>query len=248
MNSRIPASLRVIGHSIVDWWDGWLSIVMVILALFVCLFTVVLIGPAIFGLYYVVYNMINGEALGLGGMFEGAKRYFWKSQLWFVMNAVVILLAWFNIRFYGGIQAAWGVYVLLIVMMLTGLWFATQFYALPFFMEQDNKKLRMALRNGFYTAMAAPFYTMMLMLLSAVVLALSIGLFIPFFLGLPGLIPMLGFHAMYDRLESFGLREREKTPKEIEYEEGAKSVMSPFVRPETEQPKTRWGRRSDRNR
>jgi hypothetical protein len=75
------------------------------------------------------------------------------------------------------------------------------------------------MKNGLLTTLAAPFFSIALLIVVALVLALSLGFVIPFFLGLPALIPFLGIRALYNRLEAFGIREPEKTPKEIEYEE-----------------------------
>lgn len=41
-------------------------------------------------------------------------------------------------------------------------WLVVRFYALPYLMEQEHKSLRLALRNGFSTLLAAPGYTTLL--------------------------------------------------------------------------------------
>lgn len=217
--SPVPGPFRVIWTALVDWWDGWLDMVLVSAVWFVAQLTIVLGPPATFGVYYVVHNMINGEATGVKGLIQGARKYFGKALIWGVLNLLVIIMLWVNIQFYSSLQAIWGFYLLIIVLMIALLWFSTQFYALPYFMEQDIKKLRIALKNGILTTMAAPFFTFVLMLLAVIVVVLSIGFIIPLFLGLLAIIPFLGFRAMYNRLEKFGIRQPEKTPKEIDYEE-----------------------------
>jgi uncharacterized membrane protein YesL len=222
MTSKVPASFRVIGRSFVDWWDGWLDMVVVTSLWLLAQFTILLGPPATFGLYHVVHNMINGEATGARGMIAGGKKYFLKSWVWGVINILVIVTIYINYIFYAGIEAVWGLFVSMFVILLAVLWASTQFYALAYFFEQDTKKLRIAMRNGIFTTLAAPFFTFALLIIVAAVIVLSLGLVIPFFLGLPALVPFLGFRAMLNRLEAFGLREREKTPKEIEYEQSSK--------------------------
>lgn len=219
MESKIPASLRVIGRSFVDWWDGWLDMVLVMIVWFVAQITIILGPPATFGLYYVAYSMINGEALGIRGLISGGRKYFWKAWLWGAVNLLVIIILTVNVNFYSNIAASWAPFLLIIVALLGFLWFCMQFYALPYFMEQDIKNLFIAMRNGLLTTLAAPFFTFVLMIIVVIVIGLSAAFVIPLFLGLPGVIPLLGVRALYNRLESFGLREREKTPREIEYEE-----------------------------
>jgi uncharacterized membrane protein YesL len=217
--SKFPASLRVIGRSIVDWWDGWLDMVVTLLIWLFAQMSIILGPPATFGLYYVVHNMVNGESLGVRGLISGGRQYFLKSWVWGVINIFAAVTIGVNYVFYGSIEANWGIFVQMFIILIGVLWVSTQFYALPFFFEQEQKKLRIALRNGLFTTLAAPFFTLPLLLVVAAVVSLSLGLIIPFFLGLPALIPFLGFRAMQNRLEAFGIREPEKTPKEIEYEE-----------------------------
>ena len=220
--SKVPASLRVIGRSVVDWWDGWLDMVLVIIVWVFAQVTVVLGPPATFGLYSVAHSMINGESQGVRGMISGGRKYFWKAWIWGLFNILGVVTLIVNFNFYGAVQANWGVYVQGIMIVLGFLWFATQFYALPFFMEQESKSIKVALRNGILTTLAAPFFTLMLAIPVVLVVGVSGVFVIPLFLGLPGLIPFLGLRAMYNRLETFGLRQPEKTPREIEFEESGR--------------------------
>ncbi len=226
MKSRFPASLRVIGRSFVDWWDSWVDLVMMMLIWVLCVVTVVLAAPATFGVYHVIHEMQNGTSLGLRGMFDGARKYFWKAILWGVMFVLSLVLMYVNYIFYGSIEAAWAFGVQVLVLLIFALWLSANFYGLPYFMIMEQPSFRRALKNGALTSLAAPFYTLILMVFVAVLSLLSFGFVIPVFLGVPALVPILGFRAMYDRLEAFGLREREKTPREIELEEAGKTKVS----------------------
>lgn len=228
--SKIPASFRVIGHSVVHWWDGWLDMVMITAVWFLAQFTVVLGPPATFGVYYVIHNMINGEAMGVRGLIAGARKYFGTALLWGLINLAVVLLFVVNYQFYGNVKATWGLYLQILIVMIGVLWFCTNFYGLAYFHEQEIHSLKIALRNGLLTTLAAPLFTLILLILIVVIIALSVGFIIPTFLALPALIPTMGFMAMVDRLEAFGLRKREKTPKEIELEEGGRIEVPTFDR------------------
>lgn len=219
MASKLPASLRVIGRSVVDWWDAWLDMVMIIIVWFAAQITIVLGPPATFGMYSVIHQMINGEAYGVRGLIREGKKYFWKSWQWGIVNLLAAAILVVNVIFYGQVQASWAPFVLGIVIMFGLLWFCTQFYALPFFFEQEVKSLFVAMRNGLLTTLASPFFLFPLLIVILLVIALSTLLIIPLFLGLPALIPFLGFRGLTNRLEAFGLREREKTPRELEAEE-----------------------------
>jgi uncharacterized membrane protein YesL len=222
MKFGFPTSLRVMGRSIVDWWDGWMDMVMMTGVWFLAQLTIVFGPPATFGVYYSIHSMLNGQALGVRGLIEGARLHFWKALLWGLVNVLVAFTISVNLYFYGNVEAVWGFAIQVFIALLAALWVATNFYALPYFMEQDVKKLRVAFKNGVLTSLAAPFFTLVLMIFVVAIVLLSFGLVIPLFLGLLGLVPVMGFRAMYDRLIAFGIRQQEKTPKEIEYEEGSR--------------------------
>ena len=222
MAFRVPASLGVIGRSFVDWWDNWIDMVLVTIVWFIAQLTIVLGPPATFGYYYYVSQMINGESLGVRGLIRGARMYFGKSWQWGALNLLGWIVLVINFQFYGQVKAIWGIYLQVVIVMMIYLFTATNFYALPYFMAIEQKSLKVALNNGIRTTLAAPFFTIVLLLICLVVGIASIGLILPFFMGLPGVIAVLGFRAMEDRLVKFGLRKREKTPKEIEAEQGGR--------------------------
>lgn len=226
MTSKLPASFRVIGRSIVDWWDGWLDMVLTIIVWFLAQLTIVFGPPATFGLYFVAHQMVNGEATGIRGLISGARQNFWHAWLWGLINILVAITLFVNVNFYGNLQTSWAPFLQGLVFMLGILWYCTQFYTIPYFYELEKKSVFVAMRNGFLTTLAAPFFTFILMIVVVFVIGLSFGLVIPLFLGLPAVVPFLGFRAMINRLVAFKLRKPEKTPREIEAEESER-VHSP---------------------
>ena len=216
VNLKLPASIRTIWTSIVTWWDGWLDFEVITLVWFFAQVTVVLGPPATFGLYYVAHAMINdGEALGARGLIQGARKYFWKAMLWGSLNWLAWILAYVNLIFYSQVNSTFGFVAEIMVLVVISLWLVTQFYAVPYFMEQEDKNIFLALRNGILTTLATPFYTLVLMILVVVLIAVS-GLFVlPLFLGAPALIAVLGTQAMIDRLISFGKKTADVDPREV---------------------------------
>ena len=60
-----------------------------------------------------------------------------------------------------------------------------------------------------------PVFTFVLVLFAVILVALSVGLVIPIFLGVPALVAVLGTHGMRDRLRTFGLLKKEIEPREV---------------------------------
>lgn len=247
MATKIPMVLRVIGRAFRDWWDGWLDMVMMSAVWFFAQLTIVLGPVATFGVYYSLHSGINGQSLGARGVIEGGRKYFWKALLWGVINLLAVVIFWVNLNFYANIQATWGLYLLMFIVLLIFLWVGTNFYGLAYFFEQDVKSLKVALRNGILTTLASPLYTLIILIPVALIVGASIVIILPLFLGMPAFIPVLGLRAVSERLETFGLRKPEPTPKEIEMAEN--ELLHPgasIIQQQNDQSEPRPARRKGR--
>jgi uncharacterized membrane protein YesL len=207
---NLPAPLQVIAQALVDWWDAWISMVIVNLAWILCWLTIVLGPPATFGLYHVTNRLAHGENLGLGGLIEGGRRYFVQSWLWMLLNLSVAIVIAVDLVFYTQIEAAWVGFLQGTFVILSLFWLMVQFYAPPYLMEQDNKSLKLTLRNGAFTVLAAPGYTIVVAGVAALLIVFSLFLVFPLFMGIPCLIAVIGNRAVMERMETYGVREREE--------------------------------------
>lgn len=209
-----PVPLQVIGWSLRDWWDDWVNMVVLNLLLWLGWLTIVLGPPATFGLYYVTKHLARGRAMGPRTLFEGGRRYFWQSWIWLLLNLVVMLVIGANYIFYASLEPAWARFLQAAFVLLGLAWLVVQFYAIPYFMEQEEKRVFMALRNSLYTILAAPGYTVVVAGAAALLIGLSAGTVALLFLGGPCLVASLGSRAVLERLDSFGIRERKAIRKE----------------------------------
>lgn len=208
--AQLPAPFQVILQSLRDWWDEWLNMLVIGVVWFVCLLTVLLGPPAILGLYHVTHALAHGESLGVSGLIAGGRRYFLKGWLWALVNLVAAILLFANLLFYGQIDAVWSRLVQGLFLGLSVLWLVVQFYALPYLMEQEQQQVRLALRNGLLTVLASPGYTLVVVGVAALISLLSLLLVIPLFLGAPGLVALLGSRAVLERIETYGVHERDE--------------------------------------
>lgn len=208
--AQLPAPFQAILQSLRDWWDEWLNMLVIGVVWFVCLLTVLLGPPAILGLYHVTHALAHGESLGVSGLIAGGRRYFLKGWLWALVNLVAAILLFANLLFYGQIDAVWSRLVQGLFLGLSVLWLVVQFYALPYLMEQEQQQVRLALRNGLLTVLASPGYTLVVVGVAALISLLSLLLVIPLFLGAPGLVALLGSRAVLERIETYGVHERDE--------------------------------------
>jgi uncharacterized membrane protein YesL len=216
-NIKWPAPLRVIGQSVVDWWDSWLDFELITVVWFIAQFTIILGPPATFGLYHVVHVMTHeGESTGLKGMFQGAKLYFGKSLVWGLINWAALILAYVNIIFYGQMPNVFGAIAQWLVIFITVFYLIAQFYTVAFFMQlrDDSKNIFSALKSGLFLGLSYPVFTLVIVVFAAILVA-SCVFMIPIFLAVPALVAVLGTRAMRDRLQLLGQIKKEVDPREV---------------------------------
>jgi uncharacterized membrane protein YesL len=201
--------VQVILRALIDWWDAWLSLAIINSVWALCCLSVVLGPPATFGMYYCANELVHGRGVGLSDLVAGGRRYFVKSWVWGLYNVAIATLAYVSIQFYGRVNADWGPILQAAVGVLVAFWLITQFYALPYFMEQSEKRLLLAMRNGLFTALASPVYTLIVVGFAAIIAVISVALVALLFLGGPAYITILGHRAVLERIETFGVRERD---------------------------------------
>lgn len=210
----MPASLRVIWRALGTWWDDWIQLVVVNLVWAALCLTVVLAPPATFGLYAVTHALRQGRSRGVGPLLEGVRRYFWISWAWALLNLAAGTLLWVSYAFYSQIAAVWAGALTGLTITMTVTWMVTQFYTLPFYMEQEQSSLRLALRNGLFMALAAPAYSLVVAGVAAVILVGGTLLVGPLLLGGPCLVAVLGHCAVHERLVAYGKRAPEDALEE----------------------------------
>ena len=206
---HLPAPFNVIAQAFADWWDELFGMAAISVVWLLCWLTIILGPPATFGLYYYSNGLAHGKNPGFGGFVEGGRRFFLKSWLWMLLNLAAFVLLSVSVVFYGQFDALWALVVRGLMLAAALTWLGTQFYALPYLMEQENQQLRLALRNGLLTLLAAPMYSLIIIVLAAVLMALSLVLVFPLILGVPALISALGTRAVLERLDAFRVRERD---------------------------------------
>ena len=214
MVERWPVPLKVVIQALSDWWDDWVNMALISLVWLLSWVTIVLGPPATFGLYYVTNQLVRGRSLGLRGFLEGGRQYLLKSWQWMLLNLVVAVVSVVNIWFYGQLDADWAAMVQILPLFLGLTWLVIQFYALPYLMEQKEESLKLALRNGLFTFLAAPGYTAVVAGLAFLLMALSVGLVAPIFLGTPCLVATMGNRAVRERVETYREWERKAARSE----------------------------------
>lgn len=123
------------------------------------------------------HRIANDYAIRWEHYFQAFRQHFWKAWLYAAASGVAIALIALNFWWYGAtfgdrpwvqwVRGAW---------LAAGLfWAVVNFYIVPFYIEQTEKRWRIALRNALIIAGANPVFT--LVLLAAGGLLMGIALF-----------------------------------------------------------------------
>lgn len=178
------------------WWKDWANQVLVSLAMILASLTIVLLPPALFGVYQETLDLVHNTRTGIGGWWKGFKQYFLKSLLWGLVNLIVALVLVTNLWFYYNSEGvAAPIFVVVTIVMLI-LWLLWQFYSLACFFLQEQASLKLAWKNGFIVILKNPLYTLVISLTMLAISILSFYIYIPLILGSIPLLTILSLQAV----------------------------------------------------
>jgi hypothetical protein len=187
----------VFRNALKDCWDELLLLVLMNLVTVLLAVPIVTSVPALGALWYIGHRIAKGRTISLRDYFVGFRRYFWKA--W---GLALIALAGFavlltNLWFYRASDAAIQISSILSLLLgglfiaLTILWLVFQMYPLALLLQQEDQRLRVALRNAAVLLIANPGFSIVLALLLLVV-----GLVIGFLLLPLWFLILLAFFAV----------------------------------------------------
>jgi uncharacterized membrane protein YesL len=174
----------------VAWWIGTILVVPA--------------APVTAGIHNVANRMANYKRVDNSFFWEGARTKIGRGWLLYLINLLAPLLmavnAWFYFRLEGWPQMIGIVFVWLFVIALM----IGQF-VFPFFWQQDQQDVKLALRNAAVLAMRNPLYTFLLLLFQILLLALSTAITLPLILLAPALVALAANFGMAGLLQEMGL-------------------------------------------
>jgi len=197
-------ALRITWITLQDWWNGMVGLASLNLLWLGLSLTGVLLPPATLGMYAVTNSIAHGKGQHLDDFLQAVRSYLWISLRWALVNLLVGGVLFVNLTFYGAADSPITMAIQLILLGFSLLWIAMQFYIPPFLIEQEDKRLRLALRNAAFLALATPIYTLTLLFIAALVITLSLAAILPVAVFTMGFLSLLGNRATIERLSTFG--------------------------------------------
>ncbi len=132
---------------------------------------------AIFGLFWLTYQISEGKAVKFSTYFGGAKDLLQPAYVWGGINLGVGFLLAINIVFYRGQGTNWGIYAAAFFAGLSLFWLILQLLALSLYPRLVKPGFKLALRNAMVLLSMRPAAALSLLLLALIVIVL--GMFVP---------------------------------------------------------------------
>jgi uncharacterized membrane protein YesL len=170
MQPRIGQDLRT---ALVDAYVGAIPLITLNLFWFLISLPIVTIFPALAGLYYATNRLGHQRSADRHTIIEGFRAYFWISWRWGLMNVLVVAILMVNIFYYGVANTDLANVARVVLITILLLWIMVQIFTFPLLIEQDDKRLRTALRNSLVILIKRPLFCLGLLILLTVIAVVS---------------------------------------------------------------------------
>jgi hypothetical protein len=213
---------RVVWAATKDFWDELFLLVLMNVVTVLLIIPVVTFPPALAGLWNAANIVAQGRTIHWSDYFEGFRRYFWRAWLLALLNILVAVIVATNTWFYRPEVAPFEINPTLstwIGGMFVGmgvLWTALQMYVWAVLLEQEDQRLRLALRNAVILFIANPGFTIVLFLLLLAVAAASCLVVLPWILVTLAFFAVVCNKVVIHLLEPFRERMQEASKEQSE--------------------------------
>jgi hypothetical protein len=170
--------------------------------------TVLLLPMAIAGMFCVTNRTAHGKAVHLSDLFDGIKRFWWRSWVWFLITAAALFLVIWSLLFYTGLVGGYFKFLIGGFWLAVALvWVLMQVYFWPLMIEQSKPNILRAWRNSFILVVREPLFVLALLICMVAITALSIPFAVMFMIIYMALISLIANNAALALLAKSGVIE-----------------------------------------
>jgi hypothetical protein len=140
--------IRYLGGASVKMYDDMRELLM-LNALWVLLTIPIITAPgAMAGLFFAIHKLAKNEPISARTFFDGFQKFFWVSWRLTLLNMAVFFTAYLNFAYYQNMNGSNIKWLPGIVLGLSVVWAMIQIYILPLLVEQNSKRIFMAIRDS----------------------------------------------------------------------------------------------------
>lgn len=160
-------------------------------------------NPAASGIHLWANRLVKEERVEFTLFWEGLRTYWWPATKLFVISIVGFMLLIVNALFYLRSEiAALQIFGVIWVYAIY-FWMSMQIYQLPLLIEQDDKRLRLVLRNSFFLSLSNFLPTLIVVVICTFLTVLSLGLTLLIAMVTGGLVVLIANRATMALLERY---------------------------------------------
>lgn len=161
-----------------DYWDEMFNLMLCNIIWLLAQLLIVTGPPATIALFHVAHRVAHGHFARVSDMMTGFRQNLLTGWKWGGLNLIVVAVLGYGILFYGSADfpQPYGLALMWVNLFLLFLWLFTQLYAIPFWLEQVDKRMTVALRNALVTQAQNLRVTLVVALLAALAIALTVAL------------------------------------------------------------------------
>jgi uncharacterized membrane protein YesL len=169
MKRTLP--IHVLGRALRNFWDEMFNLMLCNMLWLVAQVLIVTGPPATAALFSVTNRVAHGQVAKVSEFWYGLRQYFTVGWKWGGLNILVILVMTNSVYFYsrGLVPGLVGSSLFLLSALLLVGWLVTQLFAFPFWLEQSDKRMWVALRNALILQAHNVIVTLAVLVLTAVV-------------------------------------------------------------------------------
>jgi len=135
----------------------WANVVWFLLSL-----PLITLFPALAGLYHATHLIVTGRDGGGRAVWDGFRLYFRLGWRWGLLLGFGVAVLGVNVWFYNQVETSWAWLPRAFFFTLLVLWLAVNIYTFPLLLQQQETRLRTALRNSMVLWMRRPFHSLTL--------------------------------------------------------------------------------------
>jgi uncharacterized membrane protein YesL len=160
-------------------------------------------NPAAAGIHLWANRLVKEERVEFSLFWEGLRTYWWPATKLFVITIVGFYLLVINALFYLRSEITALQIFGVIWLYAIYFWMSMQIYQLPLLVEQEDKRLRLVLRNSFFLSLSNFLPTLVVVVICTFLTVLSLGLTLLIAMVTGAIVVLIANRALMSLLERY---------------------------------------------
>ncbi len=194
-------ALSLLARAFKLWWSEFFLLTILNVAWLALQVPIITGPPATAAMYVVARRIAAGDSASAREAAQALRQMLVPAWKWGALNLIIVAAVAGNFWAYntaGGLvwvvlRLAWGI--------IATLWFALNLFYWPFWLAQKDQRVRVTLRNALVLYIKSPGFGLTILIVCALLIAVSIALTLPLAVGLMAWLALIGVLAVESALK-----------------------------------------------